>query len=316
MSRNYDNWERLVAAVIKRQEYLQLCHQASRSPSTSSEASSSDFSSSSRLSTDAKLEEKEESGKNPIPKLDLINADAAITFAAGKLGVALIHKVNFLKGVEDQVRWLKDELQSMQCFLKDAAEMQGNNELIRKWIRDVREVAQDAGDAIEIFTHKVDAARKMRDLVRKWAGFSHLNRVGKDIESIRTRLDEITRRRERYEIRNLGEVGTESSSGSKSEMVERRRRMAAHLQKDTFVQGFLKSVKKKKTQPNYYNMELPKLFLRQIKFVEELNNIARVEGKPVPKKLTEWVKKAKALNCQVEVGLEEEEEKDEKSSLK
>ncbi|KAL8544584.1 hypothetical protein ACS0TY_004969 [Phlomoides rotata] len=131
-------------------------------------------------------------------------ADAAISFAVEKLGDALIKKVCFLIGVEDQVRWVKDELQSMQCFLKDAAEKQGNNgygNLVRKWISDVREVAQDAEDVIEIFTLKLDIPTPTRkiDLVRKWAGFPvhvpQLNRVGEKIKSIRTRLQEIRERR-------------------------------------------------------------------------------------------------------------------------
>lgn len=41
MSRVYDNWERLVAAVLKKQQLWELCHQHSRTPSTCSEASES-----------------------------------------------------------------------------------------------------------------------------------------------------------------------------------------------------------------------------------------------------------------------------------
>ncbi|KAL6545213.1 hypothetical protein OROHE_009878 [Orobanche hederae] len=39
MSRIYDNWERLVAAVLKKEQLWQLCHAQSRSPSISSESS-------------------------------------------------------------------------------------------------------------------------------------------------------------------------------------------------------------------------------------------------------------------------------------
>lgn len=39
MSRNYDNWERLVAAVLKKEQLWQLFHQQSRSPSFCSDAS-------------------------------------------------------------------------------------------------------------------------------------------------------------------------------------------------------------------------------------------------------------------------------------
>ncbi|KAG8381305.1 hypothetical protein BUALT_Bualt06G0108600 [Buddleja alternifolia] len=44
MSRNYDNWERLVAAVLKKQQLWQLFHEQSRSPSISSESSGFSFS--------------------------------------------------------------------------------------------------------------------------------------------------------------------------------------------------------------------------------------------------------------------------------
>ncbi|KAL8049636.1 hypothetical protein ABFX02_06G032500 [Erythranthe guttata] len=40
MSRNYDNWERIVAAVLKKEQLWQLFHEQSRSPSISSESSS------------------------------------------------------------------------------------------------------------------------------------------------------------------------------------------------------------------------------------------------------------------------------------
>ncbi|KAL3834268.1 hypothetical protein ACJIZ3_009004 [Penstemon smallii] len=45
MSRSYDNWERLVAAVLRKEQLWQLFHEDSRSPSLCSEASSSSSSS-------------------------------------------------------------------------------------------------------------------------------------------------------------------------------------------------------------------------------------------------------------------------------
>ncbi|KAK6135332.1 hypothetical protein DH2020_030920 [Rehmannia glutinosa] len=66
MSMIYDNWERLMAAVVKREEIWQLCHQHSRSHSICSE--SSDFSVGSQLS-DVNLQKKEESVLRPVHKL-------------------------------------------------------------------------------------------------------------------------------------------------------------------------------------------------------------------------------------------------------
>ncbi|KAL8556491.1 hypothetical protein ACS0TY_004075 [Phlomoides rotata] len=134
----------------------------------------------------------------------------------------VIHKVKFLIGVEDQVQSLKDELQSI---LNDAARMQGNSKLTRQWIRNVREVALDAEDAIEIFTLKVHTPIPFHILDR--------NEVGKMIESIKYRLQGLQERRVNYGINNLGEVGTVSSS----EIIEWRHRMAILFQKDKDVVG-------------------------------------------------------------------------------
>lgn len=65
--------------------------------------------------------------------------------------------MNFLRGVEGQVQWLKDELKRMQCFLKDAAEKQAKDERIRNWILEMRELAYDAQDVIEMFVLKVES---------------------------------------------------------------------------------------------------------------------------------------------------------------
>ncbi|GFP86398.1 probable serine/threonine-protein kinase at1g54610 [Phtheirospermum japonicum] len=62
MSMIYDNWERLVAAVLKREEIWQLCHQHSRSPSIRSE--SSDFSSSSFRLSDVNFQQVSEKIEN------------------------------------------------------------------------------------------------------------------------------------------------------------------------------------------------------------------------------------------------------------
>ncbi|KAL8544201.1 hypothetical protein ACS0TY_004658 [Phlomoides rotata] len=80
MSRIYDNWERLVAAVIKRQEIWELCHQHSRSPSICSETSSSDFSSSFRLSD----EDKEESVQFNWGRIVLVEGSFTSTRPLGK----------------------------------------------------------------------------------------------------------------------------------------------------------------------------------------------------------------------------------------
>ncbi|KAL9165874.1 hypothetical protein ABFS82_06G198400 [Erythranthe guttata] len=130
-------------------------------------------------------------------------AEVAVSFTVEKLGSMLVHKVAFLQGVAKQVNWLKEELQRMQCFLKDAEEKQAKNELIRNWVSDIRDVAQDAEDVIETFILKVDAPkRRSRGLLETCACFPghvyHLDMVGEEIESIQSRIKNISKACERY----------------------------------------------------------------------------------------------------------------------
>ncbi|KAL8544518.1 hypothetical protein ACS0TY_004911 [Phlomoides rotata] len=136
-------------------------------------------------------------------------ADAAISFAVQKLGDFVIQKVKFLQDFEEEVRLLKTELKRMQCFLKDAGEKQADDERIRNWISEIREVAQDAEDVIETFDVRVDTPRRNRGLLRRWVCLPNVvynqNKIGEQIKNLQARLKTIDQARERYGIRNLGE---------------------------------------------------------------------------------------------------------------
>lgn len=135
--------------------------------------------------------------------------DAAVSSAVQILGNLLVEKVNFLQAVSGEVELLKDELTRMQSFLKSAAEKRRSDYGVRNWISDIRKVAYDAEDVIEIFILKVENARKSRGFLMRLSCFhSHvynLNEVGEEIRSLRKRLEEIDKGRERYKITDLGE---------------------------------------------------------------------------------------------------------------
>ncbi|KAK6134643.1 hypothetical protein DH2020_031568 [Rehmannia glutinosa] len=131
----------------------------------------------------------------------------------------------------------------MQYFLKDATEKQANDERIRNWISDIRDVAQDADDDIEIVILKIDTPKRTGRQLGRCRYLPnhlyHLNKVGKEIESIWARLQDIEKGSERFGIRNLGE-GMILPSG-RLEDVEWRRRLA-HWQKDKHVVGLKEDV--------------------------------------------------------------------------
>lgn len=165
-------------------------------------------------------------------------AETAISSAVATLGDLLIQKVEFLRGVEGEVGRLRNELARMQCFLRDAAGKEAKDERVRHWVSEMREVAQDAEDAVEIFVLKVENARSRWQHAR--ACFPkhvlYLHRIGEEIEKIRKRLQDIERSRVVYGIENLG-----AHRRSEDEEVESRRRLA-HWQNDKQVVGLEKDV--------------------------------------------------------------------------
>ncbi|KAL7148699.1 hypothetical protein ABFS83_06G196400 [Erythranthe nasuta] len=173
-------------------------------------------------------------------------AEAAVLSAVKILSELVIRNAGYLHGVEDQVNWLKGELEMMQCFLKDAAEKQSENESIGKWISDIRELAHDADDVIESFILKFDASRSnfgaFGKLIHLPSNLYHLSIVGNEINSIKGKLEEIERSRVRYGIQNLCEMRAESSrSLEDAGEVERRRRLSP-WQKDKHVVGLERDV--------------------------------------------------------------------------
>lgn len=168
-------------------------------------------------------------------------AEAAVSSLVKILGDLLIQKVNFLRGVEGQVQWLKDELKRMQCFLKDAAEKQGKDERIRNWILEIRELAYDAQDVIEMFVLKVESRGQLGMYVSFPKHVYYVNKVAVEIECIKNRLEAIKKSRETYGIQDVGE-GVLLHLTTRSENIEWRRRLAS-LGKDRDEVGLENEVK-------------------------------------------------------------------------
>ncbi|KAI8537631.1 hypothetical protein RHMOL_Rhmol09G0039100 [Rhododendron molle] len=83
--------------------------------------------------------------------------DAVVSFVVDRLGDLLIEQVVFLRGVKDDVVWLRGQLQYMLCFMKDAEEKQDIDNRMREWIKDIRDVAYEAEDIMDNFILKVEA---------------------------------------------------------------------------------------------------------------------------------------------------------------
>ncbi|XP_048424434.1 putative disease resistance protein At1g50180 [Pyrus x bretschneideri] len=127
-------------------------------------------------------------------------AEFVVSFVVERLGDLLIEKATFLHGVKQNVEQIRVELRRMQCFLKDADKRQDEDDSIRNWVSEIREVAYDAEDVIATFTIKI--ATPISNPLKRYACFfdqaSNLNQVGSEIEAINDRISDLTRSTQTY----------------------------------------------------------------------------------------------------------------------
>ncbi|KAB2629953.1 CC-NBS-LRR protein [Pyrus ussuriensis x Pyrus communis] len=127
-------------------------------------------------------------------------AEFVVSFVVERLGDLLIEKATFLHGVKQNVEQIRVELRRMQCFLKDADKRQDEDDSIRNWVSEIREVAYDAEDVIATFTIKI--ATPISNPLKRYACFfdqaSNLNQVGSEIEAINDRISDLTRSMQTY----------------------------------------------------------------------------------------------------------------------
>ncbi|KAE9466170.1 hypothetical protein C3L33_01928, partial [Rhododendron williamsianum] len=152
--------------------------------------------------------------------------DAVVSFVVERLGELLIEQVVFMRGVRDEVTWLRNKLDMMSCFLKDAEEKQDRDHRVRQWISDVRDVAYDAEDIIDNFILQVEEGegtpkkmglkgcfQKYFCICSKHASLieqGNLYGIGKEIDTLKKKLEEIQRNREIFNIRDIND-GREGS---------------------------------------------------------------------------------------------------------
>ncbi|KAM7487799.1 hypothetical protein LguiB_025283 [Lonicera macranthoides] len=140
-------------------------------------------------------------------------ADAVVEFLLENLKQLLLYNVDLISGVKDQVESLYKELSLMKAFLRDSREKRIEYETVRELVRQIRDVAYEAEDKIDTFV--VNAALQkargtMSKIVHVLEYQTMLRSIGKDIETIKSRVKDI------YDKKMFGievlQVGGETST--------------------------------------------------------------------------------------------------------
>ncbi|XP_042497419.1 putative disease resistance protein At1g50180 isoform X2 [Macadamia integrifolia] len=165
-------------------------------------------------------------------------AEEVIISFAQRLGLMVLEKYKFLYGVQEQVVSLRDELQWISSFLRDA-EMQGKKkERVEIWVSQIRDLAYDAEDALDILILNVMRPRKrnLRWLINYPARLITLHKMGSQIGSINKRIERISTYKSRYAIDNLEDE--ESLGKDVASLNERMRSSTPNYVEEDDVVGF------------------------------------------------------------------------------
>ncbi|WOH04521.1 hypothetical protein DCAR_0623930 [Daucus carota subsp. sativus] len=133
--------------------------------------------------------------------------DVVVSSAISLLGEFIVEEVNIRLGVKDNVRWLRDELGFLQSSLRQA-ELRQEEDSVRNWVKNVRDVANDAVIILGKFNnlqHEHEAPKRgvldcFRGMCKKEV---KLYDIGNDIESLKERIVVIKNRRIDYHIDNI-----------------------------------------------------------------------------------------------------------------
>uniref|UniRef100_M1D623 EDNR2GH7 protein n=1 Tax=Solanum tuberosum TaxID=4113 RepID=M1D623_SOLTU len=145
-------------------------------------------------------------------------ADAFLSFAVQKLGDFLIQQVSLRKNLRKEIEWLRNELLFIQSFLKDAELKQCVDHRVQQWVFEINSVANDAVAILETYSFEVDKgddhefASRLKAcacICRKEKKFYN---VAEEIQSLKQRIIDISRKRETYGITNINSNAGEGPS--------------------------------------------------------------------------------------------------------
>ncbi|KAL1807133.1 hypothetical protein ACET3Z_030201 [Daucus carota] len=149
---------------------------------------------------------------DPPPRGSIIiksMADAVISFAIEKLGDFLVHQANIRIGVRDDIRWLKEELGLLQATV-ELAESRQEEKLIRLWLNNVRDVANEAVDILKRFQDGQASLEQGQGHMDRFVNCicickkeAQLYDIGNNIESLKKRIGVIKERRLEFGIDSI-----------------------------------------------------------------------------------------------------------------
>ncbi|KAH0692444.1 hypothetical protein KY285_019541 [Solanum tuberosum] len=160
-------------------------------------------------------------------------ADAFVSFAVQKLGDFLIQQVSLLTNLRDEVTWLRNELLFIQSFLRDAELKQSRDQRVQQWVFEINSIANDAVAILETYSFEAGkrASRLKACTCICWKEKKFYN-VAEEIQSLKQRIMDISRKRETYGITN---INYNSGEGPSNLQVTTLRRTTSYVDDQGYI---------------------------------------------------------------------------------
>lgn len=138
-------------------------------------------------------------------------AEVAVKVVIDKLIPFLSGEIKLWKAIHTEVADIKNELEYIKAFLKDAdrrAEKEDCNHLEKVWVKDVQEVAQCIEDVMLEYTFRVAQHEQRGGFLQKgvhlFKNLKHRPKITSEIQRIKTSLCNIKERSKAYNFREQG----------------------------------------------------------------------------------------------------------------
>ncbi|CAG7895925.1 unnamed protein product, partial [Brassica rapa] len=127
-------------------------------------------------------------------------AVALLPFAVERLWNLLVRETKQFQGVKEQFEGLTNDMDTLRCFLKDAEAKKHSSEMVKKVIKDIKEIVFDAEDIIETFLLKKELGESSSSSVKRFAYVKVKSMVlGFDMKPISKRISKVI-----LDMQNLG----------------------------------------------------------------------------------------------------------------
>ena len=165
-------------------------------------------------------------------------AEGTVTFFAEKLSNLILQEASVFGEVEGQIKLLRDELEWMRLFLRDADSKGVYDERVKLWVNQIRSATHEAEDVIEEFILNMDH-RKQRLNTLKFLPtcvgmvdkVHFIHELDSRVKDINAKIGAIMANRSKYGLEDL----TASSSSTADQVVSHKERRAPVVEESVVV---------------------------------------------------------------------------------